>query len=336
MPHPDTSQLIIAWLKYHGIRPSSISTTHGGGWLTVTDVLVSQANQLLGASYQLYRNSKTSDTIIRTVCYALPAVLHEHIQTVAPTTYFASKRVTRQTPHRRSLGGAPAQAQAGTGKLVSALTSRTDTDKIGPDFLHWLYETETYEPVAIAQNKLAVLGLQDQFPSERDLSIFMERFEDPARLDTFQVTIVAVNDGRTNPSDLNKQANTDIQYTAAMAFPTPLTFYSVGGDLAEDAFLHWFQKILDPGQPNIPQTISISYGDYEENLSWEYADNVCSLFAHLGARGISVLVASGSEGVGPDDNCQDDQGNIKYITEFPSSCTCGVLSPLPLTGQGEV
>ena len=29
----------------------------------ITDVLVSQVNQLLGASYQPYRNSETSDTI---------------------------------------------------------------------------------------------------------------------------------------------------------------------------------------------------------------------------------------------------------------------------------
>jgi tripeptidyl-peptidase-1 len=68
-PNPDTLELIHAWLEYHGIRSSSISTTHGGGWLTVADMLVSQANKLLGASYQLYRNSKTNDTIVRTVGY---------------------------------------------------------------------------------------------------------------------------------------------------------------------------------------------------------------------------------------------------------------------------
>ena len=330
MPHPDTRQLINAWLKYHGIRPSSVSTTHGGGWLTVTDVLISQANQLLGASYQLYRNSKTSDTIIRTVSYALPAVLHKHIQTVAPTTYFTSKRVTRQTPRKRSLGGAPAQAQSESGNLVTAMASRAV--EVWPEFLKWLYETETYEPLATAQNKLAVLGLQDQFMSQGDLNVFLEFFE---RVPTLEVTVVQINNGVTSEDDYAKEANTDIQYAAIMAYPTPLTFYSVGGDLAEDAFLRWFYKILDPRQPNIPQTIIISYGDYEENFSWEYADSVCYLFMHLGARGVSVLVASGSDGVGPDD-CRDDQGNIKFLPEFPSSCTCGVLSPHSITGQGEV
>ena len=60
--------------------------------MTVRDVPVSQAKQLLGASYQIYRHSKANDRIIRTVRYSLPAVLHSHIRTVAPTTYFPSKR----------------------------------------------------------------------------------------------------------------------------------------------------------------------------------------------------------------------------------------------------
>ena len=324
MPHPDTRQLINAWLKYHGIRPSSISTTHGGGWLTVTDVLVSKADQLLDASYRVYRNSETNDTIIRTVGYSLPAALHKHIQTVAPTTYFASKRVTQQLPRRRSPGAspAPAQAQSGSGKLVTALASRAD--EIWPDFLQWLYETETYVPLATARNELAVLGFQDQFPAQQDLTRFVSRTGGTA-----EFTVVRVNNGVIDPNRPGKQANTDIQYAAAMALSIPIIFYSIGGDLVDDAFLHWFGNILDPGQPNIPQTISMSYGDYEPNLPDDYAWNICLLFIHLGARGISVLVASGSEGVGPRD-CRDDDGNIKFVPEFPSSCTCGVLSTLPI------
>jgi tripeptidyl-peptidase-1 len=150
-PHPETLELIGDWLKFHGIKSSSISTSHGGGWLTVTNVLVSKADQLLGASYQLYRNTKTNDTTVRTVGYALPAVLHTHIQAVAPTTYFASKRATRQTPRRRSFGTAPAQAQA--------LSSRENEFEVVPEFLQWLYRTLAYVPIATDQNRLAVVGV---------------------------------------------------------------------------------------------------------------------------------------------------------------------------------
>jgi tripeptidyl-peptidase-1 len=171
-PNPDTLELILAWLRYHGIRPSSISTTHGGGWLTVTDVLVSQANQLLGASYQLYRNGKTNDTIIRTVGYALPPVLHTHIQAVAPTTYFPYTRVSvaGQTPHRRSFGAA--SVKAASGKLVTVLPSRYVN--IDPSILRWMYDTEDYVPLATEKNRLAVVGFGNQLPSQEDLTMFMD------------------------------------------------------------------------------------------------------------------------------------------------------------------
>ncbi|KAH9166920.1 subtilisin-like protein [Lactarius sanguifluus] len=53
-------------------RGLGLSTTacpfpsHGGNWLTVTGVPVSKANELLGASYQLYRYAGTNETILRT------------------------------------------------------------------------------------------------------------------------------------------------------------------------------------------------------------------------------------------------------------------------------
>ncbi|KAF8257512.1 Pro-kumamolisin, activation domain-containing protein [Lactarius quietus] len=63
-PHPDTLQLINSWLEHYGVPSSSVSTSHGGGWLTLTDVPVNQANALLGASYQLYEHAETKDRIL--------------------------------------------------------------------------------------------------------------------------------------------------------------------------------------------------------------------------------------------------------------------------------
>ncbi|KAH9012065.1 Pro-kumamolisin, activation domain-containing protein [Lactarius pseudohatsudake] len=78
-PHPDTLELVTSWLAHHGVRPSSISTTHGGAWLTVSNVPVSQANQMLGASYQLYRHAEVNDTIIRTARRVLTVTLQDDL-----------------------------------------------------------------------------------------------------------------------------------------------------------------------------------------------------------------------------------------------------------------
>src|SRR6266702_3873760 len=103
-PHQDTLELVHTWLEHHGVPSSSISTSHGGGWLTITGVPVSRADELLCASYQLYKHTGTNETevILRTVGYALPAALHTHVQTIAPTTHFASPRTLLQTPRNRS------------------------------------------------------------------------------------------------------------------------------------------------------------------------------------------------------------------------------------------
>ena len=76
------------------------------------------------------------------------------------------------------------------------------------------------------------------------------------------------------------------------------------------------------------QTLSISYNYFMEPLvSQELADTVCHQFARLGARGFSVLIASGNSGVGPENAtyCENGEGNIEFVPEFPSSCASCVL-----------
>ena len=320
-PHPDTLGLVRAWLVYHGIRPSSISTTHGGSWLTVTDVLVSQANQLLSASYQLYQNSKTNDTIIRTVSYALPKVLHAHIETVEPTTYFPSTRM-RQTQLRRSIGAG--LAPAGSGKVLKPrLLTAT------PSFLRRYYNTVTYTPAVPDQNTIGILGMNGDYPNQADLTHFMALYRSDA-VETY-FTVEQLNDGWYSPYNSSDYANLGVQYAAAMAYPTPLIFYSVGGGSAwnamgdpitGDMYLEWLNRLLAEASP--PDVISIGYGEIERELPLAYAKSICRLLGQLGARGVTVLVASGQDGVGAGD-CITPRGNIEFIPEFPSTCTCDVL-----------
>jgi tripeptidyl-peptidase-1 len=112
-PHSDTLELVSSWLKFNGVLPSSISTTHGGSWLTVAGVPVSQANNILGASYQLYHHPGTNETILGTVGYALPAALHKHVKTIAPTTAFTSTHLLQPQEVPRSCSGGAVNATSG-------------------------------------------------------------------------------------------------------------------------------------------------------------------------------------------------------------------------------
>src|SRR6202046_1785622 len=134
-PHQDSLELVHSWLEPHRVPSSSISTSHGGGWLSITGVPVSQANELLFASYQLYRPTETNETntILRTVSYSLPVALHAHVQTVAPTTYFGSPRTLLPTALQRSSEEAAVMMNATSGGLVRMLSRRDNN--VRPSFL---------------------------------------------------------------------------------------------------------------------------------------------------------------------------------------------------------
>jgi tripeptidyl-peptidase-1 len=202
-PHPDTLDLVGSWLAHHRVPSSSISITHGGSWLTLSGIPVAQANALLGASYQFYRHTESSETVLRTIGYALPEALHEHVQTVAPTTYFGSPRALRQTSQLRPNGPT---LPDGDPELQNELASLSPdgpvpancSNIITPTCLRILYKTRGYVPRAPDENQLGITGYLEQYVSRSDLKEFMTRFRPDA--EDSQVTIVNVN-GSINDED---------------------------------------------------------------------------------------------------------------------------------------
>ncbi|KAI9435591.1 subtilisin-like protein [Lactarius indigo] len=304
-PDPHTLELINSWLRHYGVSPSMISMTHGGSWLTVSVLPVSQANDLLSASYQLYRHSATNLTVLRTMSYGIPAGLHAHVKSVSPTTYFGS---TRRLGQKRRMRG-------GRGELVTTLSNRDSS--VNPVFLIDLYEMEGYYPAAGERNRLGVAGFIKEYPNLDDLKMFMKEFR-PEGANDATYEVIRIKDGGYNPDDPGLEANQNIQYTAALTYPTPLIFYSTSGTHNEDDhFINWIGHLLE--QEDIPQTVTASYGVYEDDVPPDIAKSICDLFKELGARGVSALIPSGGDGVG-EGNCKDESGNVHFRPFFPASC----------------
>ena len=320
-PSSETVELVSAWLAHNGIPSSSISRTHRGTWLTVSNLHVTQASQLLGASYQLYRNMKTNETRIRTVGYSLPEVLHRHVQTVIPATCFSSMEVTVQTPHRRSFGPAPAHIEAASGKIGTVQARQPEPPPgpviVEPDNLRWLYGTVQYVPAAYGpnMNSLAVVG--DGLPRQQDLTAFLDAYQKQANGATFN--IVNVDGFPINLEELpDAKSNVAVQYATAMAYPTPLFVFRILRN--QDAFTQFLYFLLN--MEPVPRTVGISVNYFlEQNLAPMDARQMCDLFEQFAARGSSVLVASGDDGVGAPAACES------FHAEFPTSCTCDVYHP---------
>ncbi|KAH8987778.1 subtilisin-like protein [Lactarius hatsudake] len=315
-PHPSTLKLVETWLRHHGVSPSNVSMSHGGNWLTVTRVSVSTANELLGASYQLYRWTGTNETILRTVGYALPVALHAHVQTVAPTTYFGSPL----TPRKRQRGH--------RGRAAAALSTR-DLPVITPAVLRSLYNSVTYRPAATEKNMIGVTGFHGEYVGDEDLDRFMRLFHNDANDANFLV--IDINDSGYDPNKPGEEANLNMQYTQGIAWPTPHVFYSVGG-LAEEfipdsftpvnsnePYLGWLEVMIN--LEDVPQTISTSYACDEQTFPPDYATSVCDLFGQLGARGVSIIFSSGNWGVGAGDCKKNDgSGVVIFQPVFPATC----------------
>ncbi|KAH8983973.1 subtilisin-like protein [Lactarius hatsudake] len=308
-PHPDTVQLVHSWLEHHRVTSSSVSVTHGGSFLTVTEVSVSQANDLLGASYQLYTHTKTNETIVRTLGYSLPVVLHGHVQTVAPTTFFSSLLTQDQTPRKRSTLAAVRSRKSPSGNPVTMSLSRRIT-YVTPAFLRWLYSTLAYVPSAMDRNVVGVTGYKNEYPSPADLTSYMRKYR-PDGIDATYV-VASANGGGYDPNNPGREANVNLQVSEGMTYPTRHIFYSTKASPNGDVFLAWLNAVLN--QQNVPQTITTSYGSNEKVFPMDYAIQVCYLFAQLGARGVSVLFATGDDGVGQGD-C-----TTRFTPVFPATC----------------
>ncbi|KAH8993858.1 subtilisin-like protein [Lactarius hatsudake] len=307
-PPSDVLELANAWLEHHGVHPSTISTKHGGSWLTLTGVPVSRANKLLRASYQLYQHIGTNDTVLRTLSYGLPAALVKHVQCVAPTTHFGFPRTPQQ--QMKVPGGDPG----------TVLSSRDQY--VTPSFLRTLYKTSTYVPLAAGWNMLGVAGYLSDYPSPDDLREFMNEYRSDATSATYRV--VQIEGGGYDPSNPTTEANLNMQYTSAIAYPTTHIFYSTGHSdtlALGDPFINWLDYVLDLW--SVPQTVSTPYGLPEYDVPPDYATYVCNLFAQLGVRGASTLFASGNDGVGHGDCLvRDSSGNsrVQFLPTFPATC----------------
>ncbi|KAH9041282.1 subtilisin-like protein [Lactarius pseudohatsudake] len=316
-PHQDTRKIVESWLEHHGVPPSNVSTSHGGGWLTVTGVPVPKANDLLGASYQLYRHTGTNETILRTVRYALPTALHGLVKTVAPTTFFGSPRTLRQTSRKRS-GGRTALPSRRDG------TDDENDEAVTPSYLRSLYKTATYQPAALDMSVLGITGFHEQYPGAEDLTLFMTLRRSDAVDPDPTFTVLEVNGGGYDTDDPGHEANLDMQYAQGMAWPIRHVFYSIGGlpdpgsfipdsnqpENSNEPFLEWLEYMIN--QDDIPQTITTSYGGDEQTFP-------LGLCGEL--RGVSVIFASGDLGVGGG-NCHknDGSGTVEFLPIFPSTC----------------
>ncbi|KAJ3872607.1 peptidase S8/S53 domain-containing protein [Lentinula edodes] len=320
-PTDETLQEVKEWLNWHGIEDDALIST-SDRVITVA-IPVSLAETLLNTKYHVYAHTDSDEKIIRTLEYSLPRHLHDHIDLVSPTTYFGTTRSMKVTSHLE-----PDRPVLSLGSDVTPSSSCKTT--ITPTCLKDLYNTINYTPTETAVNKIGITGYLEQFASNSDLATFVKSFLPQATNATF--TLTEINGGLNTQNDPGVEANLDVQYATGMSWPTPMIFYSTGGEppfIADsneptntnEPYLNWLDFIATVADNDLPNTFSTSYGDDEQTVPADFATEVCNAFATLGARGASVMFSSGDAGVGGG-SCETNDGTKKVIFQpaFPASC----------------
>ena len=164
-PHPDSVIAVDSWLESHGIDPlNSVHRSAGGDWVTLR-IPVDLAEKMLGTKYNVYRHTATGEEIVRTLSYSVPKELYEHIDVIAPTTYFTTVKSMKVTSFLQPVVSNMVQD---TTPVPKGTVAASCNSTITPACLRALYKTFDYEPTQTHINKLAVAGYLGEFANYAD------------------------------------------------------------------------------------------------------------------------------------------------------------------------
>ncbi|KAJ6505281.1 family S53 protease-like protein [Mycena sanguinolenta] len=320
-PSNETVSAFNSFAAANGLKPTVISPY--GDWLSVA-LTVSQANGLFGAQFEKFSHASLTDPITRTLTISLPSELIGHVDVVHPTTSFAG-----QNPRFTQLPFYHHSSKKRTEPAASCNLSNPD-DIVTPTCLQNIYGIPS-APATQPNNKILVAGYLGVSPNRTDLSMFLEEFRpDIPHNTTFDLINIDNSTDQDSVLQLEAnlvEANLDVEYTVGLATGVPVEFLSVGGP-ADSNLTDFVTAFLDTntfleGLDNPPSVVSISYGIMEDQSESFVAKKLCDGYMALGARGISVLFASGDGGVrGVHDNSSTPgvcESNI-FIPVFPASC----------------
>ena len=266
--------------------------------------------------FHSFHHIDSGRSTIRTLMYSVPLSVAPYIETIQPTTFFSQ-------PDLQS-----SQEKGRLGPRDPQISGNCNT-RIVPSCLKQLYNFVGYEPLSDTGNSIAVTGFLDEYANVQDLQAFYAHFRPDAVNSTFQVVFINGGANNQDASEAGREAALDVQYAFSLTYPVPATFYSTGGqppfhpDLdtltnTNEPYADFLDYVLNQDDP--PLVIATSYGDPEQTVPRAYAERVCTQLAQLGARGVSVLFASGDHGVGKTCISNDGRNATRFKPTFPATC----------------
>jgi tripeptidyl-peptidase-1 len=262
------------------------------------------------------------------------------------------RRQHPDTSDNADLNEVAVEAVEGAGSLIDVHTiplNLTVNDACNatattPLCLRTLYGTLSYKPQVPGRSRMAVVNNAGQLNNRSDIALFLATYRPDAvaGAQSFQDIGIAGGANQQTPATpeqiqtgAGREGNQDAETMLGIAHPVRLTTYTVGDveppftpDLptptnTNEPFLTRLDLILSLPDSDLPSVVSTSYADLEDTVPLSYAERVCRRFAQLGARGVSVIMGAGDQGVGRHGKCfLNDGGSLRprFQVKFPESC----------------
>lgn len=278
-PSEDKLKVVIDYITSFGITEEFFYVSKFGDMVHVT-MPIKTANLMLNTEFALFRSVTKRDVALPRIVkpYYLPSEVAEHVSIVSDIMRFPSVR----TPIR-AYGS---EGETGADDEFSSCGTRCNGFTT-PAVLQSAYSYPTVKSVAKG-NSMSVAEFQGQYYDNTDLKSFGDA------CDVTSVVDVTIGGNNEKICELGGcvEALLDIEYIEAVANPIPLTvIYS-----STYSLLDWVDQITTMDDP--PLVHSVSYGNDEvQQTSTEYMESCNTKFMTAGAMGLSILFASGDQGV---------------------------------------
>eukprot|EP01034_Spumella_vulgaris_P035342 gene35342-43575_t len=285
-----SAEEIHKYLQFKGI--DVLQTSHNSQYITA-EATIAQWEEMFGNEFHLYQQSDLNDAhIIRAEEYSLPDILLDHVESVFNVVQFPGRKA-----FKNSISSAVVLTASSEGYVTPAL-------------INSFYSIRNNSGNSYASQ--AVVELNDETLSTADLARFQKEFKVPQKAIASNTGGHVVNTACVDGTSCS-EANLDVQYLMAVSQTTPTSFMYWNGT---DFWLDWITSVA--AMTNPPLVISISYVQNEHDVSQSYADAFNFEAMKLSLAGVTLVVASGDDGVAGLDARQDVM-RCGFFPQFPAT-----------------
>ena len=295
---PESVEALVSTLERAGIGHDKMDFTIGQDF-AIVKIPVKTAEKIFSADFYIFQHKEeTEPNVIKTLSYAIPNELQDHVDFVSGIAEFPRPNLVfpRKSTAIDSVGVTP---------------KSIETDYNISDYV-------STEP----NNSQAIASFLKQYFNPTDLETFQMEFDVPANP-------IAKIVGKNIYDMPGVEAELDVQYITATGRKVKTWFVSTStyANKGQEDFLSWI--IGQINDTTSPWVHSVSYGDDENSIPTDYQDRCDSEFMKFGISGRTILVASGDEGV----HCKKRMFDPSWPTCSPYITSVGGTSSLTKVWQ---